>query len=400
MPKIDLPVEFADEDDSALDASQIGNLSQSVLYSADWTVETVLAQLERENIELNPRFQRRDAWTIANKSRFIESVVLGLPIPQIVLAEKQHERGQFIILDGKQRLLSLLQFTGNAEGPRNGFRLSNLEVRTDLARKKYQGILKDPGFTQDVNAFLNHTIRTVVIRNWPSLEFLHLVFLRLNTGSVRLSPQELRQALVPGPFVDFADDRAISMDILQTLLSRKSSDPRMRDVELFVRFIAMRQFLNDYNGRMKSFLDFVCMTLNQKWDMVQSSIEDDTNNFVSGLRALLDIFGSDAIARKADSVSFNRAIFDALIFYAADPAIRDSMMKFADEVKSHYQSLVVNREFIDAVESDTAGVPHTHARLALWGSSLREAIQGDFRIPELIIRPQSDGQRIQFHGFR
>jgi hypothetical protein len=204
---------------------------------------------------------------------------------------------------------------------------------------------------------------------------------------------------VPGPFVDFADDRAISMKSLQTLLSRKSSDPRMRDVELFVRFIAMRRFLNDYSGRMKTFLDKACKDLNQNWEQVHEYVEKDAENFEEGLSTLVGLFGGAEIARKADSYSFNRAIFDALIFYAADPEIRGAMTASKDRVRSSYKSLVGSQEFIDAVESDTAGVPHTHARLALWGHALREAVQKDFQIPELVVKHDSDAQRIKFRGF-
>lgn len=136
--------EFANEDDEASSDLKLEDFSKAVLWGTDWTVETVLAQLKRGNIELNPRFQRRDAWNKTAKSRFVESVVLGLPIPQVVLAEHPEQRGRYIILDGKQRLLALMQFAGYAEGNANGFGLSGLDVRTDLARKKYKISKKIP----------------------------------------------------------------------------------------------------------------------------------------------------------------------------------------------------------------------------------------------------------------
>jgi hypothetical protein len=86
-------VEFSSEEDVApIERTELAQFNQAVLWGTDWTVETVLAQIGRENIEINPQFQRRDAWTRATKSRFIESVILGLPIPQVVLAEKSEER--------------------------------------------------------------------------------------------------------------------------------------------------------------------------------------------------------------------------------------------------------------------------------------------------------------------
>lgn len=237
----DIDVEFLSELDSELEATQAEHFSEAVLHAADWTVETMISQLVRGNIEMNPRFQRRDAWSVRRKSAFIESLILGLPVPQIVLAEKRGQRGKYIVLDGKQRLLSLMQFSGNAEGPSNAFRLSGLEARSDLNRKTYEA-LKDPSSEGDLNAFHNYTVRTAVIRNWPSYEFLHLVFLRLNTGSVKLSPQELRQALFPGAFSDTVDDCAQASAPLQAILGSKTPDPRMRDVELLVRFLGFHFF--------------------------------------------------------------------------------------------------------------------------------------------------------------
>ena len=94
------------EDESDVVGSSVG----AVLTSTDWTTETILTQLRRGNIELSPRFQRREAWTNKRKSAFIESIILGLPIPQLVLAERQDQRGTFLVIDGKQRLIALRRF--------------------------------------------------------------------------------------------------------------------------------------------------------------------------------------------------------------------------------------------------------------------------------------------------
>ncbi len=395
----DNELEFVDEEDTALAPEDTASFSDAVLYSSDWTVETVISQMRNANIEMNPRFQRRDAWSPGGKSRFIESIILGFPIPQIVLAEKKGRKGQFIVLDGKQRLLALLQFTGNADGPRNGFRLSGLEVRTDLNRKSYAAISEDPKRRDDLNAFLNNTIRTVVIRNWPNTNFLHVVFLRLNTGSVKLSPQELRQAMVPGQFSEFIDDTALASEHTRRLLSRTTPDPRMRDVELLVRFLAFREFLPTYRGRMKEFLDGVCQTLTESWTQSKPTIEAHLTEFNAAVEALIQIFGQDELARKPGSKSFNRAIFDALVFYAADHAIREAMVAQPGLVRELYTQLMGDVRFTEAVESDTAGIPHTFDRLSQWGVGLREKLQIQFNVPALVDRDDG-GVRIAFSGFR
>ncbi len=391
--------EFVEEDDSSLDPAQTETFSQAVLHATDWTVETVISQLTRQNIDMNPRFQRRDAWNTKAKSRFIESIILGLPIPQIVLAEKPGQRGQFIVLDGKQRLLSLLQFTGAATGgPHNAFALTGLEARSDLGRMKYEQLESSGDHVADLNAFLNHTIRTVVIRNWPNTNFLHLVFLRLNTGSVKLSPQELRQAMVPGPFSDYVDDAALESREVRVLLSRETPDPRMRDVELIVRYISFQRYITDYSGRMKDFLDTTCTRLNQQWEYVHDSLTNDILHFNEAVRVLVEIFGEGGVARKAGSKSFNRAIFDALVFYASDPQIRGSMLAQGDVVRATYAEVLRNERFVEAAESDTAGIPHTHDRFAIWGELLRRNLGLEFNLPTL--QEVGGSSRIAFAGLR
>src|SRR5262245_12815990 len=97
-------------------------VAEAVVFNTDWTAETITAQTE--NIALNPNFQRRDAWSLEKKSRFIESLILGLPVPPIILAEQKDARGKFIVIDGKQRLLSILQFWGKLpQSPWNEYAL-------------------------------------------------------------------------------------------------------------------------------------------------------------------------------------------------------------------------------------------------------------------------------------
>src|SRR5690349_7343822 len=122
-----MDVDFDDESEEQDVAEQIPRGAVAAVVSAtDWTTETIITQLDRGNIQLNPKFQRRDAWKLDRKSRFIESLIVGLPIPQIVLAEAKKQRGKFIVIDGKQRLLSILQYWAKGVGPNNNYALSGL----------------------------------------------------------------------------------------------------------------------------------------------------------------------------------------------------------------------------------------------------------------------------------
>lgn len=210
----------SDEDISALNQS---SFSSAVLSGNDWTTETLLNQINKGNILLNPSFQRRDAWDKKRKSKFIESLILGLPIPQVVLAESKERRGSYIVLDGKQRLLSIRQFAAETnDADYEQLKLTGLEIRSDLIGRSLVDFKDDLALFDDLSAFENQPIRTIVIKNWPNEDFLYHVFLRLNTGSVSLSPQELRQALHPGPFVTFLDKESSASEALKQILNLKN----------------------------------------------------------------------------------------------------------------------------------------------------------------------------------
>ena len=238
---------FEEEEDEEIESQPLSGLipelkqiQEIVVSGSDWTTATIFDQLDRGNIELNPRFQRRDAWDITRKSRFIESLVLGFPVPQIVLAANRQEKGKFIVLDGKQRLLTILQFYGgsdeNISNNNNAFALRNLEFRRDLIGKKYEDFKNDVFLSSELNTLDNQTIRTVLIRNWPSENLLYKIFLRLNIGGTPLYPQELRQALHPGDFINWLDDQSLESKALRKIFKSSNPDPRMRDVELLLRY--------------------------------------------------------------------------------------------------------------------------------------------------------------------
>ncbi len=375
-------LEFEDEGEEQDVAEQLDPAAiAAVVTGTDWTTETIVSQLQRKNIQLNPGFQRRDAWGLDRKSRFIESLIVGLPIPQIVLAEVKGERGKFIVLDGKQRLLSILQFWGLGEGENNSYPLSALTLRSDLKKKTYEDLKSSVELEGDFTALCNQPIRTVVIKNWKDSNFLHTIFLRLNTGSVKLSPQELRQALLPGDFSEFIDGASAASVGLQKLLSIEGPDPRMRDIEVMARFLAFRFYATQYPGRMKKFLDFSFDEFNQNWIKSKPQVIKAIKEFESGVNTLQAIFG-ESVARKPGSRQFNRAIFDALIYYASQPIIAAALRTKAVAVRKAYAEMFARKAgFAKAVESDTAGAPNTSARLKLWAAALSKITGTTIKAP-------------------
>jgi Protein of unknown function DUF262 len=395
-----------DEDDESevesldLQEKQLKEISEIVISGTDWTTETILNQIANDNIQLNPRFQRRDAWNKKRKSRFIESIILGFPIPQIVLANNK-ERGKYVVLDGKQRLLTILQFYGKSETTKNNkFALTGLEFRPDLKGYTYESLKKNIALSSTLDDLNNQTIRTIVIRNWHSESLLHKIFLRLNQENTPLSAQELRQALNPGKFVNFLDDRSFASQVLKKIFKSKNGDFRMRDVELLLRYVAFHYFLPKYDGNIKKFLNMTCEVLNEEWNEKEDEIKNVVNEFENAVEATISIFGDRNFAHVWVSEEdvyrsqFNRATLDAMVFYFSDNLIRESAKKNKEQVESAFKELCSSsNEFIESVRG-TTDVYGTYIRLSLWGKSLLNVLDVEFNLPEFF-----EG-RIVFNGLR
>lgn len=394
----DVEFEIPEEEEERVSPISIESVANAVVSATDWTTETVLLQLAKKNINITPLFQRRDAWDLNRKSRFIESLILGLPIPQIVLAEKMDERGKFYVLDGKQRLLTLLQFTGAIEGKKQFFRLRGLEVLINLNKVNYKDLCKNADLSDYLTAFQNQPIRAVVIRNWPNNDFLHMVFVRLNTGSVPLAPQELRQALFPGQFVLYVDEQASASESLRQLLNQREPDFRMRDVELLTRYLAFSFFLPEFAGDMKRFLDEACEKLNDRWEEQENDIKERAQAFDSAIRAGFEIFGEDGLGRKwtaeGQQPRLNRAVLDVILFYFSDQTIREAALARRDDVKEAFVALSTDSiPFRKAIETTTKSLTALSDRLLLWGQVLSACLELQFQVPRM------EGERIVFESF-
>jgi hypothetical protein len=375
----------SEEDLTQLNPAIIG---QTVVFATDWTTDTLIGQLRKANISLDPSFQRRDAWTVQRKSKFIESIMLGLPIPQLVLAESKDKKGTFIVIDGKQRLLSLQQFAGiNLEDGVSPLKLNGLEMLSDLNGATYADLSSDARLREYFNAFENQSIRTVVVRHWQKEDVLYLVFHRLNTGSVPLSPQELRQALHPGPFLKYVGKYSETSKSLQRVLGLQKPDFRMRDVELLVRYFAFRNSLSSYSGNLKQFLDDSCKQFNKDWINKRSTIETQTQEFEAAVGAAFEIFGENAFRKwdgRAYERRFNRAVFDVLIYYFSDDVIRKKSLGSKGKVKSAFEQLCVNdQEFLRSIETTTKSKEATGSRFTAWGKALQKTLALRFALPQI-----------------
>jgi hypothetical protein len=294
---------------------------------------------------------------------------MRLPVPQVVLAEMRP--GVFAVIDGKQRINSLARFALDNQAP---LRLTGCEYRSDLNNKTYDDLQAEPAQEQSVDAFQNHTIRTVVVKNWKSDSLLYLLFLRLNQNSVTLSPQELRRALYPGKFMNWLDDKTAHSVAMKSVF-KKVPDFRMRDMEVGTRFLGFKKFADQYAGNMKKFLNETSQSFSKNFDAELDQLEDDWLQFEEGMSLANAIFGGNAFkSRQAGKYQRNpnRAVIDIMAYYFANPAVRAAIHKEQELlIRTAFEELCDNSpKFLQALQTSTKTIHATRQRFHDWGDAL------------------------------
>lgn len=288
----------------------------------EYDLETLVKKIRKGLIKIDPVYQRNHRWGNATSSKLIESLVLNIPIPLIYLSQdvdvdSDEEDGvaRYSVIDGQQRLTAILKFmTGDLE-------LEGLSTLNELNGMKFKDL---PPFL--VRRLEERTIRCLRIDSTVDSQVKFDIFERLNSGSVELNPQELRNAVHRGEFNELIKTLAteenfrilIGVDPLAPEESNKVS--KMDDLELVLRFLALRaDQYKDLNGKMKLFLDESMGALKKLDASKKSQMASDFRRVVRQIR---DAFGDNAFAKyKVDEDSgdlgraspFNTAVYDALM---------------------------------------------------------------------------------------
>ena len=300
------------------DIQETNENSNLIVFSRDWTVATILSQIEQGNIDLNPGFQRRNAWNDNKRSKLIESIMIGYPIPEIVLAENKNKRNSYIVIDGKQRLLTIASFK---KPEVYQYWTKKCPKTTGLTSSYNQKTYKDIDSNPDMlRIFENSALRCTVISNYPSDESLYDIFYRLNSGSTPLSSQELRQALNKGPYSQFLISVTDEDNILRQVMTIKEPDKRLRDVEVLLRCMSFLKYAKDYKGNLLQFLDNTMRIFNDLWTTEETDIKALERKVMDTIYKLIEVFGAcDIVARKykngEQNKQFNRVLLEVLVYF-------------------------------------------------------------------------------------
>lgn len=365
------------EDASELERPTQLSRYEVVVAARDWTVETMVQQIRQGNIDLDPAFQRRNAWRDDRRSRLIESFILRFPIPQVVLAEHPREKGTFIVIDGKQRLMTIAglylkdyrQYWTTPE-------FSGLKVLEQLNGHSLDEFLESSAYTAERRQLGNGDIRTTVLTGFQDEGVLYDIFYRINTGSVPLSSQELRQVLNRGGFARFLIDTTSKSNRLWDTMGISQPDPRLRDVELLLRLVALRLFSKEYRGNMKLFLDEAMQRLNGTWDAQETVVSALTQQLMQGAEAAAKVFGESAGRKFKDGKYervLNRALFEVQVYFFSLPIVRAGAIKRAKQVVAGFERLSADPTFLASIEATTKSIENVRIRFDAYCRMLEKA---------------------------
>lgn len=304
----------------------------------DFNILTIISFIKSKVFKI-PAFQRHYVWDIKRASKLIESLLIGLPIPQVFLYESG--RNEFLVIDGQQRLMSLYYFV-SGRFPKKEKR-SELRDIFDAHGYIPEEIMADDEFFQKFNLKLDGvfegqenrfhgknyetlgdyqmtlnlaTIRNMVIKPVAGDDedgAMFEIFNRLNSGGVNLAPQEIRMSLYQSPFI-------ISLLELnknerwRTLLGKPQEDLRLSDVEAILRTVAMlvnsesykrsiSGFLNSFSNQAKKFTPETIKLIGNLWVAFMDACEDlEDSDFIAGSHRLsITLFESAFYASCIDS---------------------------------------------------------------------------------------------------
>lgn len=339
--------EFEDEDEGELNLNSFKNTSS---FTLDLNVDTLTLIFNQNQFNFDPDFQRRTVWDNKRKSKFIESMMLNLPIPSLLLA-KNDERNEYIIIDGKQRLSAIMDFVCPAKDG-SGFKLTGLEVLKELNGYTFRKLKAEPQMISYLSRFTSYPIRANIVRNYDNRK-LYFIFARLNSGSVPLSTQELRHTLYPGEFSKFINQVSKENVFIKRMLNLKGNkvDLRMRDAELLCRYYSFKYFLSNYDNTVGALLDHTYKTINENWkNQYESMVLADYEEFNKSAEFIYDTFKDDAFrkysAEKESSKSFNRLVYDILIVHFSIPEHRKKVMERKTEFVNFFINLFSIEEYM------------------------------------------------------
>lgn len=324
----------------------------------DFVVGSLEKQIRDKELLLQDDYQRRQVWDDIKSSRLIESLLLNVPIPVCYFSEL--EDGSYSVIDGQQRLTAIWRFIMNLKP------LRGLRVRSELNKKRFSEL-----DAQDQRLIRNRTIRCIVIQKESHPEIRFDVFERLNSASVKLNPQELRNSTYRGKLNSLLRELCES-ESFKKIRRVRDSDTRMKDAEMVLRFFAFHFNRKNYKGYFSPFLDDYLASGSKMRD---EDLDKHRKLFDETIQKVQLIFGDNAFRQIDVDGNFanqvNRAVYDVIML--SFPYIsRDILTDNKDSIITALKKLCnESSEFSDAIGRATRDKHRINSRMRLWREEMQ-----------------------------
>lgn len=348
----------------------------------DLPVETLQGRVNKGKLNLQPEFQRNFVWNRSKASRLIESLLLDIPIPVIYVAEEPNKT--YSVVDGQQRLTSICAFINGKFPDGQDFKLSSLQVLTELNRKSFKDL-----DTELQEAILNSILRLIVIEKDSDPNVKFEVFERLNLGAEKLNDQELRNCIYRGNYNKLLCDLTHNPYMLKVMGS-ETVHTRMMDRQLILRFFAMwRNTHLKYKQPIKQFLNY---EMDKHRNLSESEVTEMRSIFEKSIEMVYTVFGRSAFRRfnpgkegnlngSWETNKLNVALWDTLL-YTFSYYEKSQVIPIADRIREEFLDLMTNDStFVEYITSTTDKSEHVQYRAEGWRRRLQSLLGSGTKEP-------------------
>lgn len=319
----------------------------------------LIARLDNNEIDLMPEFQRSpDLWSKQAQSRLIESILIRLPIPAFYF--DAYEEAKWQVVDGLQRLSAINNFV-----LKKTLALTNLEFLTDYEGKKFDDLPRS--LTRRIEEFQTSVY---LIKPGTPLLIKYALFNRINTGGLKLTPQEIRHAMSQSVREGVASKflyQIVHEDAFKNVVRNKSN--RQAHQELVLRHMAFVLFGTEgYKSSLPKFLDLAMIKLGQLKD---EQLETLRNDFLDSMKIAFDIFDTDAfkrsLAEPAGNKVVNKPLFEAISVSLAsiDKPERQRLIVCKEDFREKLKLLLRDTKFVDSITLSTANTENVLTRFKM-----------------------------------
>ena len=347
---------------------------KKIIWQAkDFSLREFQSMKQDGDLILQPEYQLKYVMNIKMASRLIESILIDVPIPVVYLAEEMD--GTFSVIDGQQRLTSFISFIEGVLPNNQVFKLKSLSVLKELNNKSFADLSKE-----EQTKIKTTTIHTILIKKESPDDIKFEIFERLNTGSVKLNEDELRNSVYRGNYIKLLAELEEDADF-HALVRNDRYKNRMIYRGMFLRFFAFSEktYLN-YSASMKQFLN---KELRDNQHIPETKSNEYRKRFKHCVELVKMTFGENAFRRFVVDESkgvngqwtngINTSLFDVqmcgFIHYS-----KHDIAPHTDRIREAMIELILNERFFQSIAVRTNDKDQVQYRFKMWFQALDDII--------------------------